>query len=208
MRQLSAPQPGTQTLPTELYLCARHGGGQSQGLWGLQKPRRGCGRSRWPAPQMRGHFSTELRCSYTCQLNSGETPKKNLCTRDGRGERWGQRTRGMRGCSCAERACAWSRRACAEACPHAGAHSPPEKSLLRNSLTEELSVGSKTQGGGLLLKNSGNKSQSCWFGNLQGQPKSHQPFTSFEPETLPSSCVACTQCLGGRHTREQATQTQ
>ena len=67
---------------------------------------RRCGRSRWPAPQMRGHFSTELRCSYTCQLNSGETPKKNLCTRDGRGERWGQRTRGMRGCSCAERACA------------------------------------------------------------------------------------------------------
>ena len=86
---------------------ARHGGGAEPGDVGaVQRPRRGCGRSRWPAPQMRGHFSTELRCRYTCQLNSGETPKKNLCTRDGRGERWGQRTRGMRGCSCAERACA------------------------------------------------------------------------------------------------------
>ena len=106
-RQLSAPHPGhTQTLPSGNHFCARHGGGQSQGLWRLQRPRRGCGRSRWPAPQMRGHFSTELRCRYTCQLNSGETPKKNLCTRDGRGERWGQRTRGMRGCSCAKRACA------------------------------------------------------------------------------------------------------
>ena len=101
----------------------------------------------------------------------------------------------------------WSRRACAEACPQAGAHSPPEKSLLRNSLTEELSVGSNA-GGRVIAQELRNKSQSCWFGNLQGQPKSHQPFTSFEPETLPSSCVACTQCLSGRHTREQATQTQ
>ena len=78
--------------------------------------------------------------------------------------------------------------------------------LLRNSPTE-LSVGSNG-GGRVIAQELRNKSQSCWFGNLQGQPKSHQPFTSFEPETLPSSCVACTQCLWGRHTREQATQTQ
>ena len=31
-RQLSAPQPGKQTLPTGNHFCARHGGGQSQGL--------------------------------------------------------------------------------------------------------------------------------------------------------------------------------
>ena len=61
---------------------ARAGGSQSQGLWRLQRPRRGCGRSRWPAHQldMSGHCSHELRCSSACQLNSGRRRRK-ICAR-------------------------------------------------------------------------------------------------------------------------------
>ena len=57
-------------------------------------------------------------------------------------------------------------------------------SLLRNFLTEELGVGSNA-GGRVIAQELRNKSQSCWFGNLQGQPESHQPFTSFKPDTAP-----------------------
>ena len=117
-RQLSAPHPGhTQTLPSGNHFCARHGGGQSQGLWRLQRPRRGCGRSLWPAHEMRGHFSHKPRCRGPCHLAASRRRTKSVHEGDARAERCGQRTRDMRGCSCAERACAWSRRACAEACP-------------------------------------------------------------------------------------------
>ena len=48
----------------------------------MQRPRRGCGRSRWPAHQldMSGHCSHELRCSSACQLNSGRRRRK-ICAR-------------------------------------------------------------------------------------------------------------------------------
>ena len=208
-RQLSAPQPGKQTLPTGNHFCARHGGGQSQGLCRAAKaegvlrpePMAGASDARPLFAQTAVHRSMPLAAS------SRADAEQNLFTRDARAERWEQRTRGMRGCSCAERACAWSRRACGEACPGAGAHTRRPRALLRNFLTEELSVGSN-EGGRVIAQELLNKSQSCWFGNLQGQAKSHQPFTSFEPETLLSSSVACTVFIVGSHTREQATQTQ
>ena len=78
-RQLSAPHPGhTQTLPSGNHFCARHGGGQSQGLWRLQRPRRGCGRSLWPAHEMRGHFSHKPRCRGPCHLAASARRTKSV----------------------------------------------------------------------------------------------------------------------------------
>ena len=129
------------------------------------------------------------------ELGGDAEEKPELCTRDGRGERWGQRTRGMRGCSCAERACAWSRRACAEACPQAGAHSPPEKSLLRNSLTEELSeCRFKRRGEGYCSRTAGTNRKAVGLETCRVNP-SHTNLLHHLSQKLFFLLVLLVQCL-------------
>ena len=185
-RQLSAPQPGKQTLPTGNHFCARHGGGQSQGLCRAAKaegvlrpePMAGASDARPLFAQTAVHRSMPGGCIE-------QMPNKT-CSRG---------TRGLSDVGSARGACAAAAALRGHARvvqarvrrgvpPQAGAHSPPEKSLLRNFLTEELGVGSNA-GGRVIAQELRNKSQSCWFGNLQGQPESHQPFTSFKPDTAP-----------------------
>ena len=106
-RQLSAPHPGhTQTLPSGNHFCARHGGDRA----------RGCGGCKGRGGAAAGAYGRRMRCAATFRTNLGAEvhatwlhradAEQNLFTRDARAERCGQRTRGMRGCSCAERACA------------------------------------------------------------------------------------------------------
>ena len=68
------------TLPSEPAFSSPARGGQSQGLWRLQRPRRGCGRSRWPAHELSGHFSHEQGAAVHASWIHRERPKKT-CSR-------------------------------------------------------------------------------------------------------------------------------
>ena len=166
---------------------------------------RGCGGCKGRGGAAAGAYGRRMRCAATFRTNLGaevhatwlhREAEQNLFTRDARAERCGQRTRGMRGCSCAERACAWSRRACAEACPQAGAHSPPEKSLLRNSLTEELSVGSNA-GGRVIAQELPEQIAKLLVWKPAGSTRVTPTFYVIQARYCPLLLVLLVQCLWG-----------
>ena len=176
--------------------CALAGGGQSQGLWRLQRPRRGCGRSRRPAHEMSGHFSHEQWCNGACQLDASG-PQRKPASRGTGGLSGGGSARGaVRGCGCTERApardpCRVRRGAvCAEAEAHCPRTSPERLKMAKyNCLSGFVRLG------GILSGDKMKRNSRCWL-ETSVTPESHKSST-YSSQYSALLLVLHVQCLWG-----------
>jgi hypothetical protein len=197
-RQLSAPQPGTQTLPTGNHFFARRGGGAEQGAEAAAKaeaglrpePMAGASDARPLFAQTAVHRSMPGGCIE-------QTPNK-ICSRG---------TRGLSDVGSARGACAAAAALRGHARvvqarvrrgvpPQAGAHSPPEKSLLRNFLTEELGVGSN-EGGGVIAQELPEQIAKLLVWKPAGSTRVTPTFYVIQARNCPLLLVLLVQCLWG-----------